>query len=142
MSIADNKLTARRLLEEVVNTGNVDHVADFISPDCRDSATGQIIGVEGMRAHIIGVRETYPDLHLTVEQQIAEGEWVATRVTARGTHLGEWLGMRPTGKQVTITGVNLNRVIDGRIVEHGGAANVFEALLAVGAIRTVGNEGR
>jgi predicted ester cyclase len=90
--------------------------------------------------HVLGVRQTYPDLHVTVEQQIAEGDWVATRVTARGTHLGAWLGMRPTGKPVRITGVNLDRVVGGLIVEHGGAANVLETLLSIGAVRPVGDE--
>jgi predicted ester cyclase len=87
----------------------------------------------------LAVRQTYPDLQLTVEQQIAEGDWVVTHVTGRGTHKGEWLGMKPTRKNVEITAVNIDRVIDGRIVEHGGAANVFEELLRIGAIKVVSN---
>lgn len=87
---------------------------------------------EGTRAR---VRRTYPDLFLTVEQQIAEGEWVVTRVTARGTHEGVWLGMRPTGQNLEMTAVNIDRVVDGRIVEHGGAANLLEPFLEIGAIR-------
>jgi predicted ester cyclase len=74
---------------------------------------------------------------VTVEQQIAEGEWVVSRITARGTHLGTWLGMKPTGEWVEITGVNIDRVVDGRIVEHGGAANLLGPLLEIGAIRVV-----
>jgi predicted ester cyclase len=58
-----------------------------------------------------------------------------TRVTARGTHEGVWLGMRPTGKKVEMTGVNIDRVVDGLIVEHSGAANTLEPLLEIGAIR-------
>jgi predicted ester cyclase len=81
-----------------------------------------------------GVRSTYPDLRLTVEQQIAEGEWVVSRVTMRGTHKGEWLGIRPTGKPIRVTAVNIDRVVDGRIVEHGGAANLLGPLLELGAI--------
>jgi steroid delta-isomerase-like uncharacterized protein len=137
MSIEENKRLVRRYLEEVVNTGNVDDLARFLAPDYRDShdQTGQSSGLEGARRHVLGVRQTYPDLHVTVEQQIAEGEWVATRITARGTHRGEWLGMKPTGKAVEISGVNLDRVVDGRIVEHGGAANLLGPLLAIGAVR-------
>jgi predicted ester cyclase len=75
---------------------------------------------------------------VTVEQQIAEGEWVATRITARGTHSGTWLGMTPTGRRVVITGVNIDRVVNGRIVEHGGAANLLDPLLAIGAIQVTG----
>jgi len=140
LDLEANKRVARRFLEEVVNTGDVSRLAEFVSPDFREAndPTGRAVGLEAMREHVLGVRRTYGDLHLTVEQQIAEGEWVATRITARGTHRGEWLGIRPTGKPVEFTGVNLDRIVDGRIVEHGGAANLFEGLLAIGAIRVVG----
>jgi predicted ester cyclase len=140
MSLAENKLVVRRFIEEVVNTGNVDRLSDFISPLYIESQdkTGQSNGLEGAKAHILGVRRTYPDLRLTVEQQIAEGDWVASRITARGTHLGRWMGIEPTGKAIEITGVNLDRVVDGRIVEHGGAANMLEGMLGIGAVRVVG----
>lgn len=94
-------------------------------------------GVEGMAQHVRGVREVYADLCLTVERQIAEGEWVVTQLTARGTHRGTWLGIKPTGRPVVITGVTVDRVVAGRIVEHGGAANMLEALLEIGAVRVV-----
>ncbi len=140
MNTETNKLVTRRFIEEVVNTGDVERLAEFVSPDCRESndPTGQAVGLDSMRAHVQGVRQTFPDLHLTVEQQVAEGEWVATRITAHATHLGWWLGIKPTGKPVAITGVNLDRVVNGRIVEHGGAANMFEALLSIGAVQIVG----
>ena len=140
MSTDENKRLVRRYLEEIVNTGNVDGLADFISPDYGEAGdkTGQSSGLEGAKRHVLGVRQTYPDLHVTVEQQIAEGDWVVTRITARGTHSGAWLGIAPTGKKVEITGVNIDRVVGGRIVEHGGAANLLEPLLPIGAIRVVG----
>lgn len=65
---------------------------------------------------------------------------MATCITARGTHTGSWLGMKPTGKSVAFTGVNINKIVDGRIVEHGGAANLFEPLLEIGALQIVGNQ--
>jgi len=137
MSLSANKLVVRRFLEDVVNTGDVDAMADFVSPDCveTDGKVRIVSGVEGMQEHVRGVRRTFPDLHLTVERQIAEGEWVVTQVTARGTHRGEWMGIRPTGRPVVITGVNVDRVVEGRIVEHGGAANMLDALLAIGAVQ-------
>lgn len=137
MSIDEIKLLVRRFYEEVVSTGDVDRLAEFISPayvEVHDNVRHPV-GLEGAREHVLGVRRTYPDFHLTVEQQIAEGEWVATRVTARGTHEGTWLGMKPTGKRVEMTAVNIDRVVDGRIVEHGGAADLLEPLLRIGAIR-------
>ena len=105
MSTEENKLLARRFYEEVVNTGNVEELANLISPDYVEvyNNTRYPIGTEGAKEHVLGGRKTYPDLHLTIEQQIAEGEWVVTRVTARGTHQGVWLGMKPTGKPVEIT---------------------------------------
>ena len=77
---------------------------------------------------------------MTIEQQIAEGDWVVTRATMRGTHRGGWLGTKPTGKTVEIIVVNIDKVVGGRIVEHGGAANMLEPMLQAGAIRVVGPE--
>ena len=91
--------------------------------------------MEGAIEHIKGVRNTYPDLKLVIEKQICEGEWVVTSYTMTGTHKGEWLGITPTNKKLTITGVNVDRIINGKIVEHGGAANLMEPLLKANAIR-------
>ena len=139
LSIENNKLLIREYIEKVVNTGNVNDIEKYISPDYYEGnkPNGQIVGIEGAKQHILGVRQTYPDLHLTIEQQIAEGDWVVTRITARGTHQGTWMGIKPTGKKVEITGVNIEKVINGRIVEHGGAANMLEPLLEIGAIKVV-----
>jgi predicted ester cyclase len=140
MGIESNKELLRRYYEEVVSGGELDRIGDFISPDYVEVHDNErhTVGLEGAREHLRGVRRTYPDLHLTVEQQIAEGDWVVTRVTMRGTHEGEWLGIAPTGERVEVTAVNVDRVIDGRIVEHGGAANLLQTLLDVGAVRVVG----
>lgn len=144
MSTDENKRLVRRYIETVVNTGNVDEIAEFISPDYIEvyNNTEHFLGVDGAKNHILGARRTYADLRVTVEQQIAEAEWVVSRITARGTHVGEWLGMKPTGKVVEFTGVNIDRVVGGRIVEHGGAANLLEPLLEIGAIQVVGQEVR
>ncbi len=91
MSSEASKLVVRRLIEEVVNTGDVERLGEFVSPDFHETNDPNTVGVISMRAHVLAVRQTYPDLHITIEQQIAEGEWVATRVTASGTHLGWWL---------------------------------------------------
>jgi len=139
MTESATKSLVRQYYEEVVNTGAVDRLADFLAPDYTEvhDNVRYPIGLAGAAEHVLCVRRTYPDLHLTVEQQIAEGEWVATRVTMRGTQQGEWLGIRPTGRRIEVTAVNLDRVVDGRIVEHGGAANLLTPLLQIGAIRPV-----
>ena len=142
MSLEQNTLLVRRFYEEIVNTGNVDSIERFVAPEYAEVHEGKryAVGIEGAKAHVVGVRQTYRDLHLSVEQQIAEGEWVATCITAQGIHEGSWLGIKPTGKPVAFSGVNIDRVVEGRIVEHGGAANMLGPLLDIGAIRLVGPE--
>ena len=142
MSIKENKSLVRRFYEKIVNTGNVDNIEDLISPEYTEVSEGKryAVGIDGAKAHIIGVRETYPDLEISIERQIAEGEWVVTCITARGTHKGTWIGIKPTGKVVAFTGVNVDRVVDGKIVEHGGAANMLGPLLEIGAIKVVGSD--
>ena len=142
MSTEENKELVRNYISQVLNTGNVEIIETFIDPDYTEVFEGKRypIGIAGAKEHVAGVRKTYPDLHLTVERQIAEGEWVATSIVARGTHRGEWLGIKPTGKVLTYTGVNINRIVNGRFVEHGGAANMLGPLLEAGAVRIVQNQ--
>jgi predicted ester cyclase len=123
----------------VVNTGDVEKLPTFIAPDYVEVYENVVhpIGLPGAKEHVLGVRRAFPDLRVTVEQQIGEGDWVVTRITARGTHQGKWLGMAPTDRALAFTGVNIERIVDGRIVEHGGAANLFAPLLEAGAIRVV-----
>jgi predicted ester cyclase len=137
MSAETNKELIRRFVDEVVNTGDVDRVANFIGPDYEDHYAGDDAprGPRVMAEHIRAVRTTYPDLRLTIEQQFADGDFVISRVVATGTHRGTWLGMAPTGKQVRIAVVDIDRVRDGRIVEHWGVANTLEALVESGILR-------
>jgi len=140
MCSEENKRLVRFYYEEIVNKGNVECIENFISPEYEEVHDGKSydVGIEGAKEHILGGRQTYPDLHLTIYRQIAEGEWVVTCLTARGTHQGSWMGIKPTGKVVSFTVVNVDRVVDGRIVEHGGAANMLGPLLEIGAVKVVG----
>jgi predicted ester cyclase len=140
MSPEENKQLVLRYYEDVVNGAKVDDLPEFISPEYVEVHNNKRypIGIEGARNHILGGHETYRGLRITVQRQIAEGDWVVTQITAVGTHVGSWLGMKPTGKEVEFTCVNVDRVVDGRIVEHGGAANMLEPLLEIGAVQIVG----
>lgn len=109
---------------EIVNRGDAENLSDFVAPSILDQ----------MKAHLLAVRSTYPDLKLEVGRQIAEDDWVVTCIVARGTHLGSWLGLKPSGKIVQISGVNVDRLENGLIVEHGGAANTLEAFLDSGIV--------
>jgi predicted ester cyclase len=142
MTPEENKAIVRRFIEEIINTGDTTKIGEIISPLCieTDGIRRVKSGIDGMKAHVEGVRSVYPDLHVSIEQQIAEGDWVSTRIIARGTHSGSWLGMKPTGKNLTFTGVNLNKIADGRIIEHGGAANMLHPFLDAGALSVVGED--
>jgi predicted ester cyclase len=76
----------------------------------------------------------YPDLSSTVEQQTVDGEWVTTRITLRGTHRGEFMGVAPTGKSFEIMQISLDQVAGGKVVEHFGVSDWFRALVAFGVV--------
>lgn len=76
----------------------------------------------GAIEHIRGVRQTYQDLHLNIDNQLAGKDTVVTLYTMTGTHQGVWLGIKPTGQVITITGINIDRIKDDKIFQHGGAA--------------------
>jgi len=141
MEANDNKIIVRRFIEEIENTGNVSNISDFISDDYMEVHNGETyqIGIKGAIDHVHGVRNVFPDLRMTIEDQVSEGEWVVTSYTVTGTFSKEWFGMKPTGKSITFTGVNMDRVRNGKIIEHGGAANLLDPLLKAGVI--VKNEG-
>jgi predicted ester cyclase len=136
MDNLDNKAIIRQYVERIENTGDVSNIVEFISQDYTEVYEGERypIGIQGAIDHVLGVRRVFPDLKLTIENQISEGEWIVTTYSVTGTFKDEWLGMRPTGKSITFTGVNVDRIKGGKIIEHGGAANLFEPLLKAGVI--------
>ena len=120
MSAESNKALSRRLLEEAFNVGNIDVIDELVTTDFvnHDAALPEpMIGPDAAKASISGYRTAFPDLRLTVEEQIADDQGVATRWSAKGTHEGDLMGMAPTGKQATVTGITIDRIVDGRIAE-------------------------
>ena len=113
MSVEENKAFVQRYVEEPWNKGNVDALDELCDPNF--SLEGQ--GVEPFKAVIRAFRTSFPDLHFTIEEMIAEGDKVAYRWTARGTHQGEYDGIAPTGKTITATGITIIRIVDGKVVE-------------------------
>ncbi|HEY3070527.1 MAG TPA: ester cyclase [Gaiellaceae bacterium] len=118
---ADNKMISRRVVEEGFAQGKVELFDDLVAEDVvnHDETLPPEIppGREGVKALAQGYKMAFPDLVLTVEDQIAEGDKVATRWTARGTHQGELMGIPPTGKEARVTGTTIDRIEDGQIVE-------------------------
>ena len=117
---AETKAIARRFLEEAFNGGNLGVVDELVAPEfvSHDAALPEpTTGIEAAKASIAGYRDAFPDLRLTIEQQVAEDEYVTTRWTARGTHRGDLFGMTATGKQATVTGITIDRIVGGKFVE-------------------------
>jgi len=120
----------------VVNTGNLDALHEFVAQDYIDHNTppGSAQGIEEAKRHLEAVHHTYDgDFHVAIEDQIAEGDTVVTRVSATGIHQNEWSGLRPSGRRITLTGIHIDKVIDGKIVEHWAEADLLSALNQMGA---------
>jgi len=134
-----NKSLVRDYYETVVNTGNISRISEFISEDYSEVFQNETsrLGIEGAIKHIHGVRENYKNLNLKIDYQIAEGDLVATCYTMTGIHSGNWMGIKPTGKRISVTGVNIDKIKNGKIIEHGGAANLFDSFLDIGVIKII-----
>lgn len=120
MSTEANIAVAHRVFDELFSQGNFD-AADEIYASGHTSHDPQAAGVNGAAAmkHYIGMyRAAFPDLHVSIDDTIAEGDRVVIRWTARGTHQGELMGVPPTGKQAVVTGINIFRVSDGCLQEE------------------------
>ena len=115
----ENKAIVRREVE-MFSTGDFSIADEIYSDDYvgHDPTKPEPIrGIEGAKEEAAGYRAAFSDLTLTIEQQVAEGEYVVTRWTARGTHDGDLEGIAPTGVSATTGGISVVRIVDGKIVE-------------------------
>lgn len=134
---AENKALSRRVLDEAFTKGDIDVVdaifaKNFVNYDA--ALPEPTVGIEAAKASIAAYRDAFPDMRLTVEEQIAEGDAVVTRWTAKGTHQGALMGIAPTGKQATVTGITIDRIANGRIVESRTNWDTLGLLQQLGAV--------
>jgi steroid delta-isomerase-like uncharacterized protein len=120
VSTDENKAIVRRFYAEVWDTGNMDVASeifadDYVRHDLRPSSAAP--GPEGQRRIAADFRRAFPDLTMTLDLIVAEGDLVAARWTTVGTHTGPWAGIAPTGTPVTFSGVNIFRIEGGKVVE-------------------------
>jgi steroid delta-isomerase-like uncharacterized protein len=133
----ENKAVVRRFIEEVWNNGNLDAINELVSENHVDhdpAQAGSPGGRQGMRAFIEMYRSAYPDTRLEIGEMIAEGDLVAMTWTATGTHQGELMGIAPTGRSVTVSGIGVDRVSGGQIVESWANYDALGMLTQLGAI--------
>jgi steroid delta-isomerase-like uncharacterized protein len=141
MSTEENKTLIRRLCDEGWNQGNLATLDEIMAPNFVDHSPmvpNLSLGSEGYKQFVAASRTACPDFWVSIEDLIAEGDTVVMRITAGGTHQGAWLGIPPTGKQFTETGIYIFRIAGGKIVERWGNQDDLGMLQQLGVIPALG----
>ena len=136
---ASNKATFRRF-HDAMNTSDVELIAqaidEFVEPDVliRTPLPVQATGAQALKEVFARLHRAFPDLHITVEDVIAEGDRVVGRNSVTGTHQGEYMGLAPTGKPVAYNEIFIVRFVNGRIAETWGVVDVASQMKQLGVI--------
>lgn len=138
MFIDENKLVTRRFVEEFWNQGRMEAADELVAPGC--VAWDQPMGPEGFKQTFTSVRAAFPDLQFSIEDVLAEGDKVAVRFIEWGTHQGEWVGIPATGRQITVSGIVIFRIADGKIAHQWSHNDFGGEMQQLGARIVPGNE--
>jgi steroid delta-isomerase-like uncharacterized protein len=140
MSTEENKAIVRRWFEEVINQHRVDRASELVTQDYVDHGAlpGQAPGLEGAKQKWAMYIAAVPDLHGTVEDMLAEGDEVAARWMAEGTHQGELLGVPATGKRFRFTGISICRLAEGKMAEQFEQWDRLDLMQQLGVIPSPG----
>jgi steroid delta-isomerase-like uncharacterized protein len=119
MSTEENKAVVRRFFEELLSTDNLALADEILSPDFRFYFAGSPdpMDLKRYKDFLAARRAAFPDRRFAVEDMIAEGDKVSARFTMRGTHNGELRGIAPSGREVTMSGIDIIRLKEGKMVE-------------------------
>ena len=140
MSTEANKATVRRFVQ-VWGQGSLDTIDELAAPNFSvyyPLLRETVHGPEAFKQVLMGIHTGLPDVEVVSENEIAEGDQVAVRWTMHGTHTGELLGIPPTGRQVTLTGIAIYRLSDGKIVEERGEEDALGFMQQLGVIPSMG----
>jgi steroid delta-isomerase-like uncharacterized protein len=135
--VNDNETLIRRFFSEAFNEGDLEAVDSFIHPEHENhdpTAPDVPAGSEGVRRLVEMYRSAFPDIRFEHEEIVSAGDRIAHRWTFTGTHRGEIMGIEPTGKAVTVRGIEINRIADGRIADSWAISD------ALGMLRQLGVE--
>jgi steroid delta-isomerase-like uncharacterized protein len=137
MTTDDNKALVQRFFEEVLNQKNLAALDQFISPGAVNHTVPP--GMPQETRQFLGLYlSALPDIKVTVEDLMADGDKVVARITLRGTHQGAFRGIPPTGKPITVRGINIFRIANGKMVEHWGLTDRLDALQQLGVVPPLG----
>ena len=143
VSIETNKATVRRVANEIFSQGKLDVIDDIFAPTFVGyTQHGTVIhGSENVKQFVAQYLTAFSHAHSVVEDQVAEGDRVVVRLTFTGTHTGTWMGIPPTGKPVTVKGMALYRLTDGKIVEQWTIGDTLGLLQQLGAVALPAHSG-
>jgi steroid delta-isomerase-like uncharacterized protein len=135
VSAGTNKELVRRLGVEPWE-GNLGVIDELVASNYvgHDPAQPEMQGPEGIKEFVTSYLAGFPDGKITIDEQLAEGDLVASRWTGRGTHQGELMGIPPTGKQVTVSGITISRVKNGKVVEEWSNWDTLGMLQQLGVV--------
>ncbi len=138
MSTEENKAIVRRATEEFYNQGHVERAAHFYAATYvhHDPAAPHVRDRDGLKETVRAFRAGCPDLHVTIDDLMAEGDKVTKRWTIHATHTGDLSGIPPTGKRITLSGLELFRLANGKIAECWNAYDNLSLLQQLGVIPT------
>jgi steroid delta-isomerase-like uncharacterized protein len=137
VSTEENKRISWRLQEEVFGQGKLESVDEFLAPDYVSHAPGDpelSRGPQDIKQIVRAYHSAFPDINFTVEKQVAEGDMVVTRWIASGTHRGEFMGIPPSGRRIYVSGMSMDRISRGRIVENWNNWEALEMMRQIDAI--------
>lgn len=135
MSPEENKAVVHRLVNEGFNLGDLDVVEEVVAHDAVGHAyPDEIRGPDGVKAFITTLRGAFPDLRIEIADLIAQDDRVVARWVARGTHEGELRGIPPTGTEVEFTGITIERIEGGEIVEGWTNRDFLGLLRQIGVV--------
>lgn len=139
MSTEENKSLVRRFFEEGPSKGNMSAANELLAENFTlHVPLPAAPGIQGISDVVTACRSAFEHLSVTVEDMVAEGDKVAARFTARGVHKGEFMGLPPTGKPITMTGIEIFRIENDKIAELWGEANLLGLMMQLGIIPAFG----
>jgi steroid delta-isomerase-like uncharacterized protein len=137
LSAEENKAVVRRMLDELFNRGNLDLAEEIIASDFVEhdpNMPEDLHGPEEFKEYVAAYRSAFPDIHIAVEDQVAEEDKVATRWTGTGTHEGDLSGIAPTGIRTTVAGMDISRISGGKIAESWSSYDMMGLMHQLGVI--------
>lgn len=137
----DNKTLVRNTIDEIYNRGNMNLANEIASNNLviHDSTLNlSTTGSTGLRNHATTLRTAFPDLRLNIEEMLSDGDTVTTRLTAQGTHRGNFLNIPATGRNINITGILISHITNGKLTENFLNWDALTVLQQIGAVQGLG----